>query len=106
MRGAVIGTTYTWHGAPDGVLLRRRHGLDLRSRTRPGEPGPASPPKRSCAPSCSRPCWDEIEVLWLAGELADDEFEDHFIDDVIVEGIGEGTDGWQNPGASYAVELR
>ncbi|SED61940.1 hypothetical protein [Streptomyces sp. Ag109_O5-10] len=50
--------------------------------------------------------WDEIEGLWLTGELTDDEFEDHFIDDGIVEDIGEGTDGWEFPGASYAVELR
>ncbi|MER6533453.1 hypothetical protein ABT215_06470 [Streptomyces sp900105755] len=49
---------------------------------------------------------DETEGLWLTGELTDDEFEDHFIDDVIVEDIGEGTDGWEFPGASYAVELR
>lgn len=50
----------------------------------------------------SRGHWDEIEELWLAG----DEFEDHFIDDVIVEDIGEGTDGWEFPGASYSVEVR
>ncbi|TQK49786.1 hypothetical protein FBY35_0049 [Streptomyces sp. SLBN-118] len=50
--------------------------------------------------------WDEIEELWAAGELTDDEFEDHFIDDVIVEDIGEGTDGWDFPGSSYSVELR
>ncbi|MGW0316549.1 hypothetical protein [Streptomyces flavidovirens] len=43
--------------------------------------------------------WDEIEELWLAGELTDDEFEDHFVDDVIVEDIGEGTDGWDFPGS-------
>ncbi|MFE5842112.1 hypothetical protein ACFQ7N_10740 [Streptomyces niveus] len=50
--------------------------------------------------------WDEIEALWLAGELTDDKFEDHFIDDVIVEDIGEGTDGWDFPGSAYSVELR
>lgn len=50
--------------------------------------------------------WDDIETLWAAGELTDDAFEDHFVDDVIVEDIGEGTDGWDFPGASYAVELR
>ncbi|MGW7067127.1 hypothetical protein ACWGII_14285 [Streptomyces sp. NPDC054855] len=54
----------------------------------------------------SRGNWDTIEELWLAGELTDDEFEDHFIDDVIVEDIGEGTDGWEFPGASYSVEVR
>ncbi|MFJ2885479.1 hypothetical protein ACIO53_05515 [Streptomyces sp. NPDC087305] len=50
--------------------------------------------------------WEEIEELWLAGDLTDDEFEDHFVDDVIVEDIGEGTDGWEFPGASYTVEVR
>ncbi|MDX3568461.1 hypothetical protein [Streptomyces sp. ID05-47C] len=54
----------------------------------------------------SRGNWDAIEELWLAGELTDDEFEDHFIDDVIVEAIGEGTDRWEFPGASYSVEVR
>jgi hypothetical protein len=44
----------------------------------------------------------EIETLWLAGDLRDDDFEDYFIDDV----IGEGTDGWEFSGDSYAVELR
>jgi hypothetical protein len=47
-----------------------------------------------------------IEELWLAGELADDDFEDHFIDDLIAADIGEGTDGWESPDASYSVELR
>lgn len=50
--------------------------------------------------------WSEIEALWMAGELNDDDFEDHFIDDVIVQDIGEGTDGWTFDGGSYSVELR
>ncbi|MFF1320640.1 hypothetical protein ACFVZZ_14580 [Streptomyces chartreusis] len=54
----------------------------------------------------SRGDWDAIEELWMAGELADDDFEDHFIDDVIVQDIGEGTDGWTFDGGSYSVELR
>ncbi|MFI5681910.1 hypothetical protein [Streptomyces cellulosae] len=54
----------------------------------------------------SRGDWNEIEALWMAGVLTDDDFEDHFIDDVIVADIGEGTDGWDFPGASYSVELR
>ncbi|MEU9368318.1 hypothetical protein AB0D71_27310 [Streptomyces avermitilis] len=49
---------------------------------------------------------DEIEELWAVGELTDDEFEDHFIDDGIVEDIGEGTDGWDFPESSYSVDLR
>lgn len=39
-------------------------------------------------------------------ERRDDEFENHFVDDVIMEDIGEGTDGWEFPGASYSVEIR
>ncbi|WP_369395457.1 hypothetical protein AB5J72_00990 [Streptomyces sp. CG1] len=54
----------------------------------------------------SRGDWNEIEELWLADELTDDEFEDRFIDDVIVADIGEGTNGWEFPGTSYSVELR
>jgi hypothetical protein len=54
----------------------------------------------------SRGDWDAIEELWSAGELTDDEFEDHYIDDVIVADIGEGTDGWDFPGSAYSVELR
>ncbi|MCX4580709.1 hypothetical protein OHB41_47860 [Streptomyces sp. NBC_01571] len=48
----------------------------------------------------------DIEVLWLAGDLRDDDFEDRFIDDIIVADIGEGTDGWEFSGGSYTVELR
>ncbi|WP_329543370.1 hypothetical protein OG548_45755 [Streptomyces sp. NBC_01356] len=54
----------------------------------------------------SRGDWSGIEALWAAGDLTDDDFEDHFIDDVIVADIGEGTDGWEFSGASYSVELR
>ncbi|WP_327591749.1 hypothetical protein [Streptomyces chartreusis] len=50
--------------------------------------------------------WSEIEGLWMVGELTDDDFEDHFIDDVIVQDIGEGTDGWTFDGGSYSVESR
>ncbi|MFF8931490.1 hypothetical protein ACF1AO_29960 [Streptomyces longwoodensis] len=50
----------------------------------------------------SRGSWDEIEELWLAGELTDEDFEDHFIDDVIVAEIGEGTDGWEFPGVVHS----
>ncbi|MFJ9752623.1 hypothetical protein [Streptomyces chartreusis] len=54
----------------------------------------------------SRGHWGAINELWLAGELTDEEFEDHFVDDVIVSDIGEGTDGWEFPGALYDVEVR
>ncbi|MEU6277074.1 hypothetical protein ABZ871_32420 [Streptomyces populi] len=54
----------------------------------------------------SRGDWTAIETLWLAGDLRDDDLEDHFIDDIIVADIGDGTDGWEFNGDSYAVELR
>ncbi|MFC5198171.1 hypothetical protein [Streptomyces kaempferi] len=34
--------------------------------------------------------------------LRDDDSEDRFIDDVIVAGIGEGTNGWESSGSSYS----
>ncbi|MFJ8510049.1 hypothetical protein [Streptomyces avermitilis] len=43
--------------------------------------------------------WSDIEALWVAGDLRDDDFEDRFIDEVIVADIGEGTDGWEFSGA-------
>ncbi|MEU8952289.1 hypothetical protein [Streptomyces sp. NPDC048489] len=54
----------------------------------------------------SRGDWSDIEALWLAGDLRDDDFEDRFIDDIIVADIGEGTDGWEFAGSDYSVELR
>ncbi|MFG2440735.1 hypothetical protein [Streptomyces sp. NPDC048508] len=54
----------------------------------------------------SRGDWSEIERLWLAGDLRDDDLEDLFIDEIIVADIGAGTDGWEFSGSSYAVELR
>ncbi|MFD9495189.1 hypothetical protein ACFWA1_27395 [Streptomyces sp. NPDC060005] len=53
----------------------------------------------------SRGDWSEIEALWLAGDLRDDYLEDHFIE-IIIDDIGEGTDGWEFSGSSYSVELR
>ncbi|MFD4589057.1 hypothetical protein [Streptomyces sp. NPDC058434] len=47
--------------------------------------------------------WVEIERKWAAGELDDDSFENDFIDHVIIEDIGEGTDGWDFPGTLYTV---
>ncbi|MFG2794178.1 hypothetical protein [Streptomyces sp. NPDC048419] len=54
----------------------------------------------------SRGNWEAIEELWRSGELSDDAFEDHFVDDIIVADIGEGTDGWEFGGSTYSVELR
>lgn len=47
--------------------------------------------------------WARIEQAWLTGQLTDEVFEEYFIDDVIVEDIGDGTDGWQFPGELYLV---
>lgn len=49
--------------------------------------------------------WTEIERKWAAGELTDDAFEDDFVEYVIVEDIGEGTDGWEFTGTSYTVTV-
>ncbi|MET7391388.1 hypothetical protein ACFYPT_40605 [Streptomyces sp. NPDC005529] len=54
----------------------------------------------------SRGDWTEIEILWLAGNLRDDDLEDLFVDEIIVADIGAGTDGWEFSGSSYTVELR
>ncbi|MEU1458375.1 hypothetical protein [Streptomyces avermitilis] len=54
----------------------------------------------------SRGDWTDIETLWIAGDLRDDDLEDLFIDEIIVADIGEGTDGWEFSGSSYTVELR
>ncbi|MET7828947.1 hypothetical protein ABZT23_30270 [Streptomyces sp. NPDC005386] len=54
----------------------------------------------------SRGDWTEIETPWLAGDLRDDDFEELFVDEVIVSDIGAGTDGWEFSGSSYTVELR
>ncbi|MGW5736442.1 MULTISPECIES: hypothetical protein [Streptomyces] len=47
--------------------------------------------------------WASIEAKWREGELDDGEFEDDFIDFVICDDIGEGTDGWDFPGGTYIV---
>ncbi|WP_326718092.1 MULTISPECIES: hypothetical protein [unclassified Streptomyces] len=64
---------------------------------------------RQAAPlriDAGRGYWDTIEGLRAAGELTDEESEDHFIDGIIVADIGEGTDGREFSGTSYCVELR
>ena len=49
--------------------------------------------------------WAAIESKWTDGTLDDVSFEDDFIDHVIIEDIGEGTDGWEFPGSSYTVTI-
>lgn len=47
--------------------------------------------------------WDAIEEAWEDGTLDAELFEDLFVADVIEEDIGEGSDTWSFPGASYSV---
>ncbi|MEV0254702.1 hypothetical protein AB0H82_10630 [Streptomyces sp. NPDC050732] len=47
--------------------------------------------------------WASIESLWREGGLDDDAFQDDFIDFVICDDIGEGTDGWDFPGSAYVI---
>ncbi|MFB8774870.1 hypothetical protein [Streptomyces broussonetiae] len=54
----------------------------------------------------SRGCWHAVEELLRTGGLTDDGSADHFVDDLIVAGVGEGTDGRESPGAPYSVDLR
>ncbi|MFF7145727.1 hypothetical protein [Streptomyces sp. SID2888] len=49
--------------------------------------------------------WSAIDRKWAEDELTNQAFEDDFIDHVIIEDIGEGTDGWEFPGTSYTVTL-
>lgn len=50
--------------------------------------------------------WDRIEELWESGDLDPDDFEDLFIEDVIAEDIGDGSDGIDLPGGGYVVSGR
>lgn len=54
----------------------------------------------------SRGDWSGIEALWLAGDLRDGDFEDRFIDDIVIADIGEGADGRKFSGPACTVELR
>lgn len=47
--------------------------------------------------------WARIEQTWLTGQLTDEVFEEYFIDDIVVEDIGDGTDGRPFPGDLYQV---
>lgn len=49
--------------------------------------------------------WRRIKDAWNRGEVDEDDFEDWFIEDVIEEDIGEGSDGWDFPGGSYMVVI-
>lgn len=49
--------------------------------------------------------WSRMRQAWEAGEVDPDDFEDWFIEDVIEEDIGEGSDGWDFPGGSYTVVI-
>lgn len=53
--------------------------------------------------------WDQIRLRYLSGEMTDDEAEQMFVEDVIVEDIGEGSPpdhsayAWGFPGTSYTI---
>lgn len=47
--------------------------------------------------------WDRIREAYESGEITDKDAGEWFISDVIVEDIGEGSDGWEFPGSSYSV---
>lgn len=49
--------------------------------------------------------WRRIKDAWNAGEVDEQDFEDWFIEDVIEEDIGEGSDGWDFSGSSYTVVI-
>lgn len=57
----------------------------------------------------SRGDWTRIRDRYLSGEMTEDEAEDLFIEDVIVEDIGEGSPedddayAWNFPGTSYTI---
>ncbi|MEU9286456.1 hypothetical protein AB0D57_17470 [Streptomyces sp. NPDC048275] len=81
---------------------RVRTGDDDRDRGVLSESGRVSAPLRIDGRSGN---WVEIERKWAEGELTDDAFEDDFVEYVIIEDIGEGTDGWEFPGSSYTVTI-
>ncbi|WP_433917401.1 hypothetical protein OIE50_50670 [Streptomyces canus] len=80
-------------------MASTRSAASSRPATTNASAAPDRPPLRVDA---TRGYWNAIEELWAADELTDD----YFIDDIIVSDIGEGTDGWDFPGAAYSVELR
>lgn len=49
--------------------------------------------------------WTRMRDAWNAGDVDEQDFEDWFIEDVIEEDIGEGSDGWDFPGGSYTVVI-
>ncbi|MGP4048881.1 hypothetical protein [Streptomyces sp. 2A115] len=81
---------------------RVRTGDDDRIRGELNEHGRIPAPLRIDGRSGN---WAEIERKWAEGELSDDAFEDDFVEYVIIEDIGEGTDGWEFPGSSYTVTV-
>lgn len=49
--------------------------------------------------------WERMKEAWEEGDPDPDDFEDWFIEDVIEEDIGEGTEPWEFPGGSYTVVI-
>jgi hypothetical protein len=78
-------------------------GADDRIRGELNESGRITAPLRIDGRSGN---WVEIERKWAEGELDDNSLEDDFIEYVIIEDIGEGTDGWEFPGTSCTVTVQ
>lgn len=49
--------------------------------------------------------WDRIKEAWESGDVDPDDFEEYLVEDIIEEDIGEGSDGWEFPGAAYRLTL-
>lgn len=71
-------------------------GLDVRERGTPD----ASP----FLIDGSAGSWSRMKEAWESGEPDPEDFEEWFIEDVIEEDIGEGSEPWEFPGTSYTVK--
>jgi hypothetical protein len=47
--------------------------------------------------------WSRIRDEWNRGTMDSDRAEELFVEDVIAEDIGEGSDPWEFPGTSYTI---
>ena len=73
-------------------------GRDIRDR---GSGGNA--PLRIDMSQASAGGWDRVDAAVAEG--GDDDVEEVFAEEVIAEDIGDGSDGWAFPGASYIVSV-
>lgn len=49
--------------------------------------------------------WADMREAWESGDLPAAAAEDAFIENVIVEDLGEGSEPWEFPGTSYTVVI-